>query len=318
MYIEALISVTAGLLTRANPSRARSPMQQSVTITRMKTGFRLSIFLGIALTAAAPHVWAQAGSIQFVARATPSSGLDEPVRGFPFYLLTKSFDDIQKEADLSSPKPDLNSFIDDLDSSYSPALKAWMKKNQWPWLMGQDFLKKLNPTDILGVPEFRQAYLEMNAGDHTNGFPQPKVKPEDQLKNAEKFDKLSAEYVEAVRQYIDKHPDSIQRIEVSFTEINPGPQWDKLLSKRTPEVRRRALELAQSKYLVGRAQTDLQGQGSLNGLAPGTYWISTLDVAAVTGDVRSRWDVPITVRPGRTEYVALSNVNAFQPTQASR
>ena len=41
---------------------------------------------------------AQNGSVQFTARITPSGGVDEPVRSFPFYLLRKSYADIQKEA----------------------------------------------------------------------------------------------------------------------------------------------------------------------------------------------------------------------------
>jgi len=284
----------------------------------MKTAFRISLLIALALSVAVPRVAAQAGSIQFAARATPAGGLDEPVRGFPFYLLSKSFEEIRKDADANSPKPDLDAFVDKLDSSYSPELKAWIKKNRWPWLLGEDFVKKLNSTDILGVPEFRKAYMEKNAGDQSSGFPQPKVKPSDQLKNSEKFDRMSAEYVEKVREYIDKHPESLQGLDVSFTEINPGAKWDEQLSKRASETDRRAIEMAESKYLVARAETDLQGEAFLRGVAPGTYWISTLDVAAITGDVRSRWDVPITVRPGHIEYVALSNANAFQPTQASR
>jgi len=41
-------------------------------------------------------------------------------------------------------------------------------------------------------------------------------------------------------------------------------------------------------------------------------------VSAVIGDARPRWDVPVTVRPGQTEYVSLSNVNSIQPSQASQ
>src|SRR6516162_7312051 len=96
----------------------------------MKTCTCLAAFLGVAVLGSAGPVNAQAGSIEFVARATPSGGLEEPVRGFPFYLLSKSFEEIEKEVALANPKPDLNEFIDRLDKAYSPQLKAWMKKNQ--------------------------------------------------------------------------------------------------------------------------------------------------------------------------------------------
>ena len=280
----------------------------------MRTGLAIAI---LGMLAFASRAAAQTGSIEFVARATPSGGLEEPVRGFPFYLLSKSFDDIEKEVDRASPKPDMNAFIDKLDSTYSPELKSWMRKNEWVSLSGPEFIRKLTTTDILTIPEFRKAYMERNAGDQSADFPKPKVKPSDQAKNPAKFDKLSAEYEEAVRRYIDQHPASVEGIDLNFTDIDPGPRWNAMVGKRLPEIRRRALELAQSKYLVARAETNLQGQGYLGSVLPGTYWISTLDVAAVVGDARPQWDVAVTVRPGRTEYVALSNVNAFRPTQES-
>jgi hypothetical protein len=285
-------------------------------MTRMKRSMAIAAVVGLGILLLASRADAQAGSIAFVARATPSGGLEEPVRGFPFYLLNRSFDEIEKDVDLASPKPDLNEFIAKLDKTYSPELKAWMRKNQWVHLGGEELVHKLTPSDILGVPEFRKAYLDRNAGDKSADFPKPKVKPGDQKKNPEKFAKLSAEYEETIRHYIEQNPESVDGIYLSLGDIDPGPKWDALVSKRKPEIRRRALELAQSKYLVAQAQTDLQGQGYWRGVAPGKYWISTLDVAAVVGDVRSLWDVPVTVQAGHTEYVALSNVNAL-PTAKS-
>jgi hypothetical protein len=283
----------------------------------MKTCICLAAFFGVAVLGSAGRVNAQAGSIEFVARAAPSGGLEEPVRGFPFYLLSKSFEEIEKEVALANPKPDMNAFIGKLDKTYSPELKDWMKKNECVSLSGEEFTHKLTASDILSVPEFRKAYLERNAGDQSADFPKSKAKPADQKKNPEKFAKLSEEYEEAVRRFMDQHPGSIEGIDISFRDIDPGPKWDALVGKRAPEIHRRALELAQSKYLVARAQTDLQGQGYLRGIAPGNYWMSTLDVAAEVGDTHSLWDVPVTVHPGHTEYVALSNVNAFQPAQQS-
>jgi hypothetical protein len=283
----------------------------------MKSPVLVAMLLGLGILASTSRVAAQAGSIEFVARETPSGGLEEPVRGFPFYLLSKSFAEIEKEVDRASPKPEMNAFIEKLDSTYSAELKAWMKKNQCVSLSGPDFIKKLTPTDILSIPEFRQAYMERNAGDQSADFPKPKVKPSDQAKNPQKFAKLSAEYEEAVRRYIEQHPSSVEGIDLNFTESDPGPRWNALVEKRRPEIRLHALELAQSTYLVARAETDLQGQAYVHSVAPGTYWISTLDVPAVIGDAHSRWDVPVTVRPGQTEYVALSNANAFRRSAES-
>jgi hypothetical protein len=85
-----------------------------------------------------------------------------------------------------------------------------------------------------------------------------------------------------------------------------------MVAARNRDIHRRALDLAQSKYLVARADTDLQGQGYLRGLPPGNYWLSTLDVSASVGDARPRWDTPITVAPGQQVHIILSNINAVE------
>ena len=283
----------------------------------MKCITRAAIFVVSGALALASNAHAQTGSIEFVARAAPSGGLEEPVRGFPFFLLSKSFEEIGKEANATDPKPDMDAFISKLDATYSPELKAWMKKNQCVSLAGDDFIHMLTPTDVLGVPEFRKAYMERNAGDQSADFPKPKVKPSDQVKNPDKFDKLSADYIELVRRYIEQHPMSVDGIDLNLADIDPGPKWQALEGKRTPEIRRRALNLAQSRYLVTRTETNLQGQGFLRAIPPGTYWLSTLDVAANVGDARPVWDVPVTVRPGETTSIALSNANAVQTPHAT-
>lgn len=269
------------------------------------------------MIAVVPRATAQDGSIEFVARATPSGGLEEPVRGFPFYLLSKSFEEIGKEADAEDPKPDMNAFIDKLDSaSYSPEMKAWMKKNEFVTLAGDDFIHKVRPADVMDIPEFFSAYMDRNAGDESADFPKSKAKASDKVKNPARYAKANAEYMETIRHYIEQHPQSVDGIDLNLAEIDPGPKWNVLLGRRNPEIRRRTLDLAQSKYLVARAESNLQGQGFLRDVPPGNYWISTLDVAADVGDARPRWDVPVTVRPGRTEYVALSNVNSVQPSHS--
>ena len=258
---------------------------------------------------------AQSGSVDFIARATPSGGLDEPVRGFPFYLLSKSFEEITKEAEASYPKPDMDASIDKL--GVSDELKAWMKKNHVIELSGDDFIHKLKPGDVMGIPEFFDAYLDRNAGNH-NGFPAPKYKPADKVKDPAKYDKLRAEYLAAIRHYLEQVPDSIDGIDRSLADVDPGRAWNQRETKRILDLHRRALDLAQSKYLVARAESDLQGEGFLRGVPPGNYWLSTLDVSASVGDARPRWDTPVTVAPGQQVRINLSNANAVEsPSSAT-
>ncbi|HXQ26918.1 MAG TPA: hypothetical protein VN822_10955 [Candidatus Acidoferrales bacterium] len=282
----------------------------------MKRAACCFIFLFAGMMAVAPRAAAQDGSIEFVARATPSGGLEEPVRGFPFYLLSKSFESISEEASVGSPEPDMTAFIDTLE--VSPEMKAWMKKYHTTSLAGEDFIRKLHPDDVMNVPEFYKAYMDRNSGDQSVDFPKaPKVKPSDKANDPAKYEKISAQYSDTIRRYIEQHPRSVDGIDLTLADLDPTPKWAALEAKRLPEIHRRALNLAQSKYLVARAETNLQGQGFLRGIPPGNYWISTLDVAADVGDARPRWDVPVAVRAGETQYVTLSNVNAVQTSHAS-
>src|ERR1700689_4289728 len=205
----------------------------------MKRIHCLSFSLLAILAVAAPLARAQAqnGSIEFVARATPSAGLEEPVRGFPFFLLSKSFVEIGKEAESGYPKPDMDAFIAKLD--LSKELRAWMKKNDWVVLSGEDFIHKLHADDILNVPEFKTAYMDRNSGDQSADFPQPKFKASDQVKNPAKFDKLSADYVEAIRHYIGAHPESIDGIDLGLDKIDPSPKWNSILGARVTAIHQR-------------------------------------------------------------------------------
>ena len=277
----------------------------------------LALFSVSILAAAAPrtHAQTQNGSVEFVARVTPSAGIEEPLRGFPFFLLTKSYEDITKEVEAGYPKPDMDAFIDKLE--VSKELKAWMKKNHWVQLNGPDFVHKLGVDDVMGVPEFFEAYVSRMSGDGTVKFPQPKYKPADRTKDPAKYAKLRAEYTDAVRRFLEASPDSTDGIDLALEDVNSGPKWSTLEAKRDPEIRRRVMELAQSKYLVARTQTNLDGEGSIQRIPPGTYWLSTLDVPANVGDARPRWDVSLPVRPGQETRVALSNANALAPPNST-
>jgi hypothetical protein len=76
-------------------------------------------------------------------------------------------------------------------------------------------------------------------------------------------------------------------------------------------VLRLAPEFAQTKYLAARADTDLDGRASASGLAPGEYWVSTLNLDANAGDTRLGWDVRVAIRPGQTTRIELTNLNAL-------
>ena len=98
----------------------------SASIVAMKLTsriFLLAVLLGVCAGASR----AQAGSIQFDAHIRASGGADEPVRGANFYLLRKSYADIEAEAKTVVPPVKMDDFIDKLD--VSKELKVWMKKN---------------------------------------------------------------------------------------------------------------------------------------------------------------------------------------------
>lgn len=277
----------------------------------MQRLFLVLAIIGVAVLVVPTITAAQAGAIEFSVRATPASGIDEPVRGFPVYLLAKSYEQIQKEAAAAYPPPDMNAFIDTLD--VSPELKAWMKKNHWVKLSGEEFLKKVKPEDIVTVHEFFEAYVSHSDGSTFPDFPRPKYKPSDKTKNPDKYKRLLDEYHQAIERYALQNPQSKDSTDLGLEDIDPSTKWQELQAKRDPAVLRRTLDLAESKYLVARSETNLQGQGLFNGVPPGIYWLSSLNLHAEVGDVRPQWDVPVTVQPGQTTQAALSNVNSIQP-----
>jgi hypothetical protein len=249
------------------------------------------------------------GTIEIVARVTPTGARPEPVRQLTFYLLRKSFHDIQKEAEQAEPKPDLDKFIEGL--GVSPELRAWMKKQRSVELAGGDFLHRLKPDDILGVPEFYEAYLKRHAGEADVGFPTPKYRESDRQKNPQKYEKQRKEYRETLRRFMASNPQTVDGIELHLDAINPGQKWVQLESDLHRRIRTRTLRLAQAEYLQAKADTDLDGRAAFAGVPAGEYWLSTLETEAVAGDTRLRWDLPATVRAGETTRLELSNLNSL-------
>lgn len=273
----------------------------------------LTLLLGSSLLQAQSG---QTGAISFEVTAAPTNGRTEPVRQFTFYLLRKSYADIQKEAEEAIGKPPLEPFVDGLE--VSKELKAWMKKQQSVELTGEDFLRRLKPEALLSVPEFREAYIKRSTQYYSIEFPSPRFKEADKQKDPAKYEKQKQDYEDRLLKFPTKHPESMAGMETSFESIDPQHRWEQLQSERQRRLQQRIMELAQGQYLEAKTDTDLNGRGAFNGLAPGEYWISTLEAQAVAGDARLRWDAAAAVRAGESTRIALSNVNASERPRPSQ
>jgi hypothetical protein len=247
------------------------------------------------------------GTVDFAAQVTPTSGRTEPVRAMTFFLLRKSFHDVTREVEKTTPKPDLDAFVDRLE--YSKELKAWMKKNHSVTVIGPEFRRRLTPDDILGIPEFRDAYIAGNASAMLQGFPEPKYHEKDREKKPEKYAQERALYFQQLRKYLVAAPKSEEAMDIILEPEDKTAAWRTEEVHWLAHVRSRALALAQTQYLAAKTETDLKGRGSFQVL-PGTYWISTLEDAALGGELRLRWDVPVAVGARMITRVELSNVNA--------
>jgi hypothetical protein len=249
------------------------------------------------------------GTLEIVARITPTGARPEPVRQFTFYILTKSYSDIVKEVEEKDPIPPRDQFIEGL--KVSPELRTWLKGHDVLDLSQPDLDKLITTDDVLNVPEFMSAYQRSNSGGVTQGMPQPKYTQIDQTAQPEKYEKLKQEYLVALKKFVRQHPTTISGIEIELEGVNPQHKWATLQNDRRKRVARMAPEIAQVKFLAGKADTDLEGRASVSGLAPGDYWISSLNLDANSGDMRVRWDVPVRIERGKTIRLDLSNLNSI-------
>lgn len=255
---------------------------------------------------------APAGTIDFFASARPAAARPEPIRAMSFYLLSASLSDIRKEAEQSEHATDMNQYIDSL--TVSPLFKDWMKKHQMVDFVGQKFTKLLTPDDIVAIPEFFDAYTKQNGASLGGGIPIPKNDPKLEKKDPEKFARQHEEYKKLLRRYIAANPDTLEGLDVMFRDSNPGPHWAMMQAEQQKRIERRTMDLAQTKYIAAQTDTDLNGRGEFTGIAPGIYWITTLDTPALAGDARLQWDVTVNVRAGEIARVELSNLNALEST----
>jgi hypothetical protein len=278
----------------------------------LAVGYVLSASLVLGARCSAAQAGA-ATSIEFTAYVRPSQGQAEPVRGMTFYLLSRSLSDIRKEVANTDGPLDLDHFIAQLD--VSAELKEWMKKHRRVDLAGNDFIKELTADDIIDVPEFLRAYKEQNGAALHAVIPEPKYKNGDEQKNPEKYKLRREQYRQALRRYIQANLDSLQGLDAELREINPNLHWIHLQSEEQRHIEQRVMQLAQTRYLVATAVTNLSGHATFEDLAPGQYWISNLDAPALAGDLRLHWDVGIAVAPAKAGRIELSNLNALETSE---
>jgi hypothetical protein len=248
------------------------------------------------------------GALDFAARITPTAARPEPVRQFTFYVLTKSYAEIVKDVEAENVIPSREKFIEDL--KLSPELKEWLKAHSVFDLTMPGLDRLVTPDDIIHVPEFLFAYQRSNSGGVTAGIPKPRYADADKTANPERYNKQRNEYYVALQKFIQNNPSTVSGIELELVGVNPQQQWSQIQTDHRRRVLRLAPEFAQTKYLVAKADTDLDGRASVSGLAPGDYWVSTLNLDANAGDTRLAWDVPVAIRAGQTTRIELTNLNA--------
>src|ERR1700737_1299834 len=270
------------------------------------------LFFGVLLCAVcvtrAARAQGGAGSLDFAARITPTAARPEPVRQFTFYVLTKSYVEIVKEVEGENGVLSRDKFIEGL--KLSPELKEWLKAHDVFDLTMPGLDRLVTPDDIIHVPEFLLAYQRSNSGGVTSGIPKPKYADADKTANPDRYNKQLQEYYVALKKFIQTNAATVNGIELQLVGVNPQQQWSQIQADHRRRVLRLAPEFAQTRYLAAKADTDLDGRASVAVLAPGAYWVSTLNLDANAGDTRLGWDVPVEVRAGQTTHIELTNLNA--------
>jgi len=260
------------------------------------------------VTAAGIHAQGGTGALEFTARVTPTAARAEPVRDFTFYLLKKSYDEIVKDLDERDGPPSREKFIDEL--KLSPELREWLHKHDTMDLTLPGFDKLVTPEDVLHVPEFLLAYQRSNSGGVTNGIPKPKFRELDKQDNPARYEKQKLEYLSTLKKFIQAHPETVAGMELELDGVNPARKWAEAQGGHRRRVQQLAPVEAQTKYLIAKMDTDLDGHARVAGVATGDYWISSLGLAASAGDARLQWDVPVKIEAGQTLRIELTNLNA--------
>jgi hypothetical protein len=282
---------------------------------RRATGISWAILAVLVCFAHAASAQTSPATLDITARITPTAARPEPVRQFMFYILTKSYADIAREVEGGDVVPPRDEFIEGL--KVSKELKIWLKAHETLDLTIPDLDKMLTPDDILHTPEFLAAYLRANGGGVTNGMPKSKFKEADRTEHPEKYEKDKQAYYAALKKFIQVNPSTVSGVELELDAVNPQTKWALIASNQKRRVQKLAPEIAQTKYLAAKVETDLEGHAFIRELAPGNYWISSLNLDANIGDARVRWDVPVAIQAGQAFRIELTNLNAAD-TMAAR
>src|SRR5690349_3982881 len=126
-----------------------------------------------------------AGSLDLVARISPTAARPEPVRQFTFYVLTKSYSEIVKQVEADNAIPSREQFIEGL--KLSPELKEWLKAHDILDLTMPELDRLVTADDIIHVPEFLFAYQRSNSGGVTAGLPKPKYVDADKTSHPDRY-----------------------------------------------------------------------------------------------------------------------------------
>jgi len=272
---------------------------------------RLLLLAALAALAASPgRAQSDPGALEFTARVTPTAARPEPVRAFTFYVLTKSYREILREVEERDATPSRGRFIDELN--VSPEFRDWLRKHDILDVTLPGFDKLVAPDDVLRVPEFFEAYQRANGGGVTAGLPAQKFREADRTENPARYEKQKQEYLSALRKFVAAHPETLAGMELELEAVNPSRKWAEQQNAHRRRVQQQAPAEAQTRYLAGKAETDLEGRARIAGLAPGSYWISSLGLSAAAGDARIAWDVPVRVAAGETFRIELTNLNATE------
>ncbi len=282
---------------------------------RRATGISLATVCVLVCFALSGRAQNGAATLDITARVTPTAARPEPVRQFTFYILTKSYADIAKAVEGADALPPRDEFIEGL--TVSKELKAWLKAHDTLDLSIPELDKMLTPEEIVDTPEFMAAYLRSNGGGVTQGIPKPKYKEADKTEHPDKYEKDKQAYYAALKRFIKANPSTISGIELELDSVNPQRKWAVLTSNQKRRVQKLAPEIAQTKYLAAKVETDLEGHAFIRELAPGNYWISSLNLEASAGDARIRWDVPFNIQPGQAFRIELSNLNSADTMAAA-
>jgi hypothetical protein len=282
---------------------------------RRATGIAWAILAVLVYFAPSASAQTSPATLDITARITPTAARPEPVRQFMFYILTKSYADIAKEVEGGDVIPPRDEFIEGL--KVSKELKIWLKAHETLDLTIPEMDKMLTPDDILHTPEFLAAYQQANSGGVTSGMPKPKFKEADKTEHPEKYEKDKQAYYAALKKFIQANPSTVSGVELELDAVNPQKKWVLITSNQKRRVQKLAPEIAQTKYLAAKVETDLEGHAFIRELAPGNYWISSLNLDANVGDARVRWDVPVAIQAGQAFRIELTNLNAADTMAAA-